>query len=390
MAEESQDDKTEEPTARRLEKAKEDGQVLRSQDMTIAAVTATVIAAMYLGGFWMGPRFVDVFTQALTIPANYAFEENLAVTRLSILAVDSFITVTPVFALAIVAAIGSATALGGFVFSAKAFAPKASKLNPIKGMSRIFGLKALVELTKSLLKFMLVAGIGGSYLYFNFDSIMSVGDMPIDAAIAQSVETVLLGALIATVALVLIALIDVPYQRYEFIKKLKMTKQEVKDEMKDIEGQPEVRQRIRAKQREMAQQRQLDDVPSADVVVTNPQHFAVALVYEMDKEEAPRVVAKGKNFMAKKIRDKAGESGVEIFEAPLLARALYFTSDVGMYIPHGLFHAVAQVIAYVYSLNSVAPGAQKMTRPKPQVPEELIFDESGRRRSQTPPPNSRQ
>jgi len=381
MAEESQDDKTEEPTARRLEKAKEDGQVLRSQDMTIAAVTVTVIAAMYLGGFWMGPRFVDTFTEALTIPSNYAFEANLALNRLSILALDSFVTVIPVFVLAIVAAIGSATALGGFVFSAKAFAPKASKLNPIKGMSRIFGLKALVELSKALLKFSLVAGIGGSYLYFNFDTIMSVGDMPIDRAIAQSVETVLLGALVATVALVLIALIDVPYQRYEFIKKLKMTKQEIKDEMKDIEGQPEVRQRIRAKQREMAQQRQLDDVPSADVVVTNPQHFAVALVYEMDKEEAPRVVAKGKNFMAKKIRERAGENSVEIFEAPLLARALYFTSDVGMYIPHGLFHAVAQVIAYVYSLNSVAPDGQKMTKPKPKVPEELIFDESGRRSS---------
>ena len=385
MAEESQDDKTEEPTSRRLEKSKEDGHVLRSQDMTIAAVTVTVIAAMYLGGFWMGPRFVDTFTEALTIPSNYAFEANLALNRLSILALDSFVTVIPVFVLAIVAAIGSATALGGFVFSAKAFAPKASKLNPIKGMSRIFGLKALVELTKALLKFSLVAGIGGSYLYFNFDTIMSVGDMPIDRAIAQSVETVLLGALVATVALVLIALIDVPYQRYEFIKKLKMTKQEIKDEMKDIEGQPEVRQRIRAKQREMAQQRQLDDVPSADVVVTNPQHFAVALVYEMDKEEAPRVVAKGKNFMAKKIRERAGENSVEIFEAPLLARALYFTSDVGMYIPHGLFHAVAQVIAYVYSLNSVAPDGQKMTKPKPKVPEELIFDESGRRSSDLGP-----
>jgi len=359
--------------------------VLRSQDMTIAAVTVTVIAAMYLGGFWMGPRFVDTFTEALTIPPNYAFEANLALNRLSILALDSFVTVIPVFVLAIVAAIGSATALGGFVFSAKAFAPKASKLNPIKGMSRIFGLKALVELSKALLKFSLVAGIGGSYLYFNFDTIMSVGDMPIDRAIAQSVETVLLGALVATVALVLIALIDVPYQRYEFIKKLKMTKQEIKDEMKDIEGQPEVRQRIRAKQREMAQQRQLDDVPSADVVVTNPQHFAVALVYEMDKEEAPRVVAKGKNFMAKKIRERAGENSVEIFEAPLLARALYFTSDVGMYIPHGLFHAVAQVIAYVYSLNSVAPDGQKMTKPKPKVPEELIFDESGRRSSDLGP-----
>ena len=379
MAEESQDDKTEEPTARRLEKAKEDGQVLRSQDMTIAAVTCTVIASLYLGGFWMGPRFVNTFTEALTIPANYAFEENLALNRLSILTMDSFITVIPVFALAIVAAIGSATALGGFVFSAKAFAPKASKLNPIKGMSRIFGLKALVELGKALAKFSLVASIGGGYLYLNFDSILKVGNSPINLAIAESVETALLGALVATVALVVIAMIDVPYQRYEFIKKLKMTKQEIKDEMKELEGQPEVKQRIRAKQREMAQQRMLDDVPKADVVVTNPEHFAVALLYEMDKEEAPKVVAKGKNHMAQRIRERAGEHGVEIFEAPLLARALYFTSEIGMYIPPDLFHAVAQVIAYVYSLNAVSQDGRKMAKPKPKVPDNLIFDESGKR-----------
>ena len=387
MAEESQDDKTEEPTARRLEKAKEDGQVLRSRDMTIAAVTGSVIASLYLGGFWMGPRFVDTFAEALTVPANYAFEANLATNRLSALTLESFVTVIPVFALAIVAAIGSATALGGFVFSAKAFAPKASKLNPIKGMSRIFGLKALVELGKSVAKFSLVASIGGSYLYFNFDSIMQVGNGPINNAIGQSVETVLLGALVATVALVIIAMIDVPYQRYEFIKKLKMTKQEIKDEMKDIEGQPEVKQRIRAKQREMAQQRQLDDVPSADVIITNPQHFAVALVYEMDKEDAPRVVAKGKNFMAKRIRERATDNSVEIFESPLLARALYFTCDVGMYIPAGLFHAVAQVIAYVYSLNSVSADGQRMTKPKPQIPDDMVFDESGRRRETASPLN---
>ena len=387
MAEESQDDKTEEPTARRLEKAKEDGQVLRSQDMTIAAVTGSVIASLYLGGFWMGPRFVDTFAEALTLPANYAFEANLATDRLSALTLDSFVTVIPVFALAIVAAIGSATALGGFVFSAKAFAPKASKLNPIKGMSRIFGLKALVELGKSVAKFSLVASIGGSYLYFNFESIMQVGNGPINNAIGQSVETVLLGALVATVALVIIAMIDVPYQRYEFIKKLKMTKQEIKDEMKDIEGQPEVKQRIRAKQREMAQQRQLDEVPSADVVITNPQHFAVALVYEMDKEDAPRVVAKGKNFMAKRIRERATDNSVEIFESPLLARALYFTCDVGMYIPAGLFHAVAQVIAYVYSLNSVSADGQRMTKPKPQIPDDMVFDESGCRRETASPLN---
>jgi flagellar biosynthetic protein FlhB len=380
MAEESsQDDKTEEPTARRLEKAKEDGQVLRSQDMTIASVTISVIASMYVGGFWLGPQFVAIFADSLTIPANYAFEDNLAIGRFGSFAANSFYVMFPVFAVAVLMAIASATALGGFVVSGKAIMPKASKLNPIKGMARIFGLKALVELGKALLKFSMVALIGGTYLYFNFEQILIIGQSPIANAITQSIEFVLFGAFITSLALLVIAAVDVPYQTYEFFKKLKMTKQEIKDEMKEVEGQPEVKQKIRQKQQEMAQGRMLEEVPNADVVVTNPQHFSVALVYEMDKEEAPKVLAKGTNIMAKRIREVAGESGVEIFEAPLLARALYFTTEIGMPIPPGLFHAVAQVIAYVYSLNSITPGGASMRKPKPKVPEELVFDEFGRR-----------
>ncbi len=380
MAEESsQDDKTEEPTARKLEKAREDGQVLRSQDMTIAAVTISVIASMYVGGFWLGPKFVAIFTEALTIPAHYAFEEDLAIARFGKLTADSFYVMFPVFGVAVVMAIASATALGGFVVSGKAIMPKASKLNPMKGLVRIFGTKALVELGKALLKFSMVASIGGSYLYFNFDQVLMIGQSPIMRAIVQSIEFVLFGALITSLALLVIAAVDVPYQTYEFFKKLKMTKQEIKDEMKEVEGQPEVKQKIRQKQQEMAQGRMLDDVPKADVIVTNPQHFSVALVYEMDQEEAPKVLAKGTNMMARRIREVATENGIEIFEAPLLARALYFTTNIGMPIPPGLFHAVAQVIAYVYSLNSITPGVGAMHKPRPKVPDELIFDELGRR-----------
>jgi flagellar biosynthetic protein FlhB len=380
MAEESsQDDKTEEPTARKLEKAREDGQVLRSQDMTIAAVTISVIASMYVGGFWLGPQFVAIFTEALTIPSNYAFEENLAINRFGKLAADSFYVMFPVFGVAVAMAIASATALGGFVVSGKAIMPKASKLNPLKGFARIFGTKALVELGKALLKFSMVALIGGTYLYFNFDQVLMIGQSPIMRGIVQSIEFVLFGALITSLALLVIAAVDVPYQTYEFFKKLKMTKQEIKDEMKEVEGQPEVKQKIRQKQQEMAQGRMLDEVPNADVIVTNPQHFSVALVYEMDQEEAPKVLAKGTDRMAKRIREVATENGVEIFEAPLLARALYFTTEIGMPIPPGLFHAVAQVIAYVYNLNSIAPGAPAMHRPRPKVPDELVFDEYGHR-----------
>ncbi len=160
-----------------------------------------------------------------------------------------------------------------------------------------------------------------------------------------------------------------------------MTKKEIKYVMKYIEGQPEVRQKIRQKQRDLAQQRMMEEVPSADVVITNPQHFAVALLYEVSKDEAPKVVAKGKNLIAQKIKDKAMESDIEIFESPLLARALYFTTEIGGFIPPGLFFAVAQVIAYVYNLNSLNPSMEAPARPRPKVPKELIFDELGQQQA---------
>ena len=379
MAEEDtpQEEKTEEPTARRLEKAKEEGQVLRSQDMTIAAVTISVIATLYAGGFWMGPRFRDLFAQALTLKAELVFDKGMMFGWMSSIALDGYLTLVPMMLVAVLFAVGSASLLGGFVMTLKSIEPKASKLNPIKGMARIFGLRAIVELTKALLKFSLVAAFAGTFLYFNFEEIVSIGNSEVFQAIESGIELVLLGALVTCTALILIAAIDIPYQQFEFIKKLKMTKKEIKDELKDIEGQPEVRQKIRQKQRDLAQQRMLEDVPTADVVITNPQHFAIALLYDVSKDEAPKVVAKGKNLMAKRIRERAQDAEVEIFEAPLLARALYFTTEVGGFIPPGLFFAVAQVIAYVYNLNSLTPTMEKPAKPKPKIPPELMFDELG-------------
>ena len=280
---------------------------------------------------------------------------------------------------AIVLAILGAIALDGFVFSWKAVAPKASKINPISGFARIFGLKALVELVKSLMKFTLVASIGGLYIYFNFDSVMELSRSHLSMAIQGGLSTVIAGALLTSVALLIIAAIDVPYQRFDFFKKLRMTKQEIKDEMKEIEGQPEVRQRIKQKQREMAEQRMLQDVPKADVVITNPEHFSIALSYDQSSEDAPRVVAKGKGFIAAKIREIANDNKVYIFEAPTLARAIYFTTEIGERIPAALYMAVAQVIAYVYNLRQLTPEVAKPKKPKPKVPRELTFDERGQR-----------
>ena len=209
---------------------------------------------------------------------------------------------------------------------------------------------------------------------------MYLGWADTNEAITGSLDLVFLGASITCLALIVIAAVDIPYQRFDFIKKLKMSKKDVKDELKEMEGQPEVRQQIRRKQRELAEQRMLDEVPNADVVITNPSHFAVALIYDIDSELAPRVVAKGQDFMARRIKERARESEVLIFEALPLARALYFSVDVGVCIPEALFHSVAQVIAYVYGLNASNLRSEKPKRPKPKVPRELDFDSDGNKR----------
>jgi flagellar biosynthetic protein FlhB len=185
-------------------------------------------------------------------------------------------------------------------------------------------------------------------------------------------------ALWLSLSLLVIALIDAPYQKYAFIKRMRMTKQEVKDEMKDMEGQPEIKQQIRRRQREMANNRMIDKVKDADVIITNPEHFAVALSYDPTGDGAPLVLAKGSDFMATRIREEAQKHGVEMFAAPPLARALYFSTEVDHPVPETLYLAVAQVIAYVFSLADVQPGVAPMLKPKPKVPASMMFDANGK------------
>ncbi|MBA57618.1 MAG: flagellar biosynthesis protein FlhB [Gammaproteobacteria bacterium] len=378
MADETpQDDKTEEPTARRLEKAREDGQVLRSQDLTIAVVTTGFLASVYLLGFYLGPVLLNLYSSSLIISPVALGEPEQLIVRFASFAGDAYSTLSPLFALAILFAIAGATSLDGFVFSGKALAPKISKLNPIKGMARIFGLKALVELVKSILKFLLVGGIASIYFYSNYDQIISLARGDTITAIYSGISFVLFGAIIICSALAVIAAIDVPYQRFDFIKKLKMSKQEIKDEFKEMEGQPEVRQKIKQKQREMAEQRMLQDVPQADVVITNPEHFAVALKYDAESGSAPVLLAKGKGLIAQKIREIASENSIHLFEAPPLARALYFTTEISGHIPKALYVAVAQVIAYVYGLEAMKNAENRPEKPVPKVPKDYQFNEQG-------------
>jgi flagellar biosynthetic protein FlhB len=265
------------------------------------------------------------------------------------------------------------------MFAPAAAAPKASKLSLMAGLKRMFGTHALVELGKAFLKFVLVGGALWLSLSMRMDDILRIGEMALEPALGLAGTLLLQSALTVSLALAVIALIDVPWQRHSFMKRLRMTRQEIKDEMKDMEGRPEVKAHIRRRQREMANARMLQRVKDADVVITNPEHFAVALEYDPTSNGAPVLVAKGSDFMAAKIREEAANAGVHLFAAPELARALYFTTEAEHPVPEALYHAVAQVIAYVFSLEGAQPGRAGMRRPHPVVPAALRFDADGRR-----------
>ena len=379
MAEDApeEDEKTEEPTARRLEKAREDGEVPRSQELGVAGVMITSMAALYLMGGWLIGHLADLFASGFVIERRDIYSENLGMTQFADIGRESFILIIPLLALTFIVAILASSAMGGLNFSWKAVQPKGSKLNPLNGFKRMFGMKALVELVKSILKFLLVAGVLAYFVYDFSDELVALSGMAIEPALVAAGEMIGLTVLVVTATLVLIAAIDVPYQSFEFTKRMRMTKQEVKDEFKDVEGQPEVKQKIRQKQREMAEQRMMQQIQDADVVITNPEHFAVALVYDPESDGAPIVIAKGIDHLALRIRNEAKEHGIVQVEIPPLARALYFTTDVDSTIPEDLYYAVAQVIAYVFSLASMRRDGQTATKPDPEIPNGFRFDQEG-------------
>ena len=377
MSDDSSEEKTEEPTAKKLEKAKEDGQVARSQELSVAAMMIGVACFLYLFGGYMILQLSEVFEAGFTFDRKDVFSDNLLPTTFGSHAMDSIMVVVPIFVLAVLIAIGAAGMLGGYIFSLKSIAPKASKINPMAGLKRMFGTKALIDLSKALAKFSLV----GITIYLvvseSFDTLVSLGFMSLGPAMAEAGNLIAGGTVLVTLTLIVAAGIDVPYQIYEINQKMKMTKQEVKDEFKDTEGRPEVKAQIRRKQREMAMGAMMESVADADVIIVNPEHFAVALSYDPSSNGAPVVVAKGADFMAQGIRERAAEHGVPLFSSPTLARALYFTTDINQSVPESLYYAVAQVIAYVFSLNSLGPGSTVAEKPRPEVPAGMRYNTEG-------------
>ena len=370
-------EKTEEPTAKRLEKAREDGQVVRSQELSVARMMIGVAGFMYIFGGALILQLSEVFAAGFIFDRRDIFSDNLLPATFGSQALEGMLVAVPIFVLAIVLAFGASGILGGFNFSMKAAAPKASKINPLSGLKRIFGTKALVDLTKALVKFGLVAGVLYLVVSSRFDQLIGLGFMDIQPAMRGAGEIIAGGVVLVTLTLIIAAAIDVPYQLYEHSQKMKMTKQEVKDEFKDTEGRPEVKAQIRRKQREMAMGQMMDAVGDADVIIVNPEHFAVALSYDPSSSGAPTVVAKGVDFLAQGIRERAGDNAVPVFLSPTLARALYFTTDVNQSIPESLYYAVAQVIAYVFSLNSLGRGAAVAEKPNPEVPKGMRYNPDG-------------
>jgi flagellar biosynthesis protein FlhB len=361
MADESAE-KTEQPTSKKLQDAAEKGQIARSKDMGTAFVLIGSAAAILVFGKMLAMAVLDVGQRMLQLNQKDIFETNSMFTAWGAVGERLIPPLAGIFILILIFAFIGNTLLGGFNFSWQAAAPKASKMSPMKGFKRMFGLQALVELLKSILKVLVVVGIAYLLLKVFFFDIMALSLMsePNNIESAMYFLAWLFLGLCSSVSV--IAMVDAPYQKWNHIKQLKMSMQEIKDEYKNSEGDPQIKARIRRTQMQMSMKRMMQEVPKADVIVTNPTHYAIALKYDQGKFRAPVVVAKGVDEVAMHIRKIANEHKVPVIESPALARSIYHTTQLDHPIPEQLFAAVAQVLAYVYQLKMYKKG--KGSRPK--------------------------
>ncbi|MEY4761018.1 MAG: hypothetical protein RLZZ200_874 [Pseudomonadota bacterium] len=364
MAETDQHDRTESPTQKRIDEARRNGQIPRSRDLTAAAVMLTAGLGLQALGPTLGERLGELMRHGLMLDREEAIDPSRMVPALGEAALNAAITISPILVLTLVAALGAPLVLGGWSFSATALAPRFDRLDPIAGFGRMFSLRSAVELGKSLAKFGVVATAGMVVFAIHFKEMMALGSQPIGPAVGQSIAIGGQALTALTAALILIAAIDVPFQFWQYNRDLRMTREEIKQEMRENDGSPEVRGQIRRLMRERAQRRMMQDVPKADVIVVNPTHFAVALRYDEKRHRAPVVVAKGVDFVAARIREVATEHQVPIFEAPPLARALHRNVEIGDEIPSTLYVAVAQVLTYIFQLRA----ARREKQALPPVP----------------------
>lgn len=373
MAEESDLEKNEPASPRRLEKAREEGQVARSRELATFVMLATGIGSLWATGETIGEHFGSALRDALQFERASAFDTSHMMEQAGIVVLHGLQALLPLFTMMVVAALAGPMMLGGWLFSGKSLAPNFSKLNPVAGIGRMFSTESLAELLKTIVKSVLVGGIAWWVISDNVAAIMALMSEPLRAALPHTLRLVAVSCALIIGSLLLVVAIDVPYQLWSHHRKLRMSREDLRQEQKENDGDPQVKAQIRRQQQQMAKRRMMTEVPKADIIVTNPTHFAVALKY-MDKEmRAPRVVAKGTDLVALRIRAMAQKHKIPILEAPPLTRALYRHTRLGDEIPVALYAAVAEVLAWAYQLhrqNSAGGALPPMPRDLP-VPESL-------------------
>ena len=379
MAEDSDLEKTEAATDKRIERAREEGKVAQSRELsTFVELMAAVLVMMALGGFF-SEKLMATMRNSFVFERNVAFDPTLMWTQLTQESTNIMLALMPLFGVMMVAALAGPLLMSGWNLSWEAISPKFSKINPINGIKRIFSVNGVVELVKSLLKVILLGGIATWVIWTFRNDFFALVSEPLESSISHFTNLLLITTLMLVSAMLLIVAIDVPFQIWHYGKNLRMTKEEVKREAKESEGDPQIKARIRSAQRDAARKRMMSAVPKADVIVTNPTHYAVALKYDQLKMGAPQIVAKGGSLLAERIIDLGREHKVPLLQAPPLARALYRHADIGDEVPQRLYTAVAEVLAYVYQLRqpvyrSSAPQAPRHL----PVPEDMDIPEAER------------
>lgn len=373
MAEQNDsNERTEQPTERRKEESRKKGQVPRSKELnTMLSLLVAGSALLALGGS-LALGLSEAVRDALVFARPQAYDKTMLVTQFGKTALSCLLALTPFFAVMVVGAFAGPLAMGGWSFSTQALAFKLEKVSPLSGMKRIFSPKSLMELVKALVKFLLLIAITVLLFKVKIDELLQLGTLTPVAAFQSAAGLLVWCLIMLSSALLLIVAVDVPFELWNHNRQLKMTRQEVRDEMKETEGRPEIKGRIRSLQREASQRRMMDAVPEADVVITNPTHYAVALKYDDQPGSAPTVVAKGKDLIAAQIRGLATANDITLFEAPALARALYRNTDIGDEIPHNLYIAVAKVLAYVFQLRTALDKTRVMPPEQFDIPAEYL------------------
>lgn len=383
MAEESDLEKTEEASPKRLEKAREEGDVPRSRELAACAVLFAAGLSLMMLQQPLNTALKDSLRSGLQFDRTMAFDPVSLLMKSSHTVVDLLFAFAPLALILLAVAIASPVLVGGWVFSNKAYMPQFGRLNPLRGIGNMFSKNALAELIKSIGKAFIVSAVAYWVVSSDMEPIMSLSNMPIEAGISEVSDLMMTGFLTIVAALIFIAALDVPYQLYHYAEKHKMTKEEVKQESKESEGNPEIKGKIRQQQREMARRRMMSKIPTADVVITNPTHYAVAVKYQEAGMSAPIVVAKGADAVALKIREIAKEHKIVTLESPKLARALYAHTELDQEIPEALYAAVAEVLAYVFQLRIF----KQQGGFQPEVPKTLPVPDALDPHSLLPAPN---